>query len=82
MHATGSFGIKGEAELLVPVEAVSRTREGVVTVLSTGSMTGKVCGMCSDLVGNHALSHIFYIGQPEVFLRSYITKHTCAMPAG
>ena len=62
----GPLGVQGQLKLLVPIEVVAGPAELIVTVPSTGAVTGDVCRMGSDLVSDQAFAHIFGIGQTEV----------------
>src|SRR3712207_8601905 len=49
---TTLFRSQGQAELLLPVEAVAGARQGVVAVAGAGAVPGQVGGVGGDLVGD------------------------------
>jgi len=78
----GTLGIKGEVELLVPVESVTGTAQLVVAIAGTRAVTGDVSGVGSDLVGDQTFAHVLGIGQTEMLLGGDIAEHRRAVPAG
>ena len=44
-------------------------------------MTGNICRMGSDLVGDQAFTHVFSVGKTQVFLGGDVTEHRRAMPS-
>ncbi len=68
VHAPGRFGIERQAELLVPVEGEAGPAEGVVAVAGALAAAGEVGGVGGDLVGDHALLHVFAFGRPRCSL--------------
>src|SRR5260370_26660761 len=61
VHGARRFGIKRQRELLFPVERVAGVAKGIITILSTGTMTGDVGSVRGNLVGDDAVLHVFLV---------------------
>ena len=77
----GGFGVERKLKLLVPVEEETRVAESVVAIASAGAVAGDVGGVRGDFVGDHALLHVFRVGQAEMFFGRDVAKHGRAVPA-
>src|SRR5437764_701597 len=53
------LGVEGEVELVLPSELEARLRHGIVPGAGGGMALGQVGRVRGDLVGDHALLHVF-----------------------
>ncbi|MCG3163192.1 MAG: hypothetical protein JMDDDDMK_04575 [Acidobacteria bacterium] len=75
------FGIEREVELIFPAEFKTGFRERVVTKLRAGMAFRKVSRVRRDLVSDHAVFHVFPVGQAQVLFRRDVTEHRRAEPS-
>ena len=78
MVGAGLVRVKGEIELILPAKLKAGLGQRVVAQLGAGVPLGQVCRMGSQLVGHHALTHVFLIRQAQVFLAGHIAEHGAA----
>ena len=67
--------IERQGYLIIPPEFETGLAHGVVEDLGARNSFGQVCRVGGDLVGDHALAHVFPPGQPQVFPGRDITQH-------
>ena len=75
MKGTGSDGVQGQVELIVPTEFETGLGQGIVTVLGTRQSLCEIGCVGGNLVGNNASLDVVTIGKSQVLLGSHIAQH-------
>ena len=81
MEVAGGFRIERKIELVFPPEFEAGFRKRIVQRPAAGVALCDIGGVSGDLVCDHSIFDILFVGQPQVLLRSNVAKHRGPEPA-
>ena len=76
-----AVGVEAQVELVAPAELVAGLAQGIVADLCARMTFGQVGRMGGNLVGDDTRTHVFTVGQTQVFLRGDVAQHGRTQPA-